>query len=48
MGDMLDPMDDAFGMIVEDGALLLDKEFMMGIFDPIKEKVPPIKTTLST
>ena len=37
MGRALDLMADAFEKIRDDGGLLLDEEFIMGIFSPLSE-----------
>ena len=43
MSEALDMMDSAFEEIVADGELMLDEDFMMGIFNPLQEKIRPFK-----
>ncbi len=41
MGRRVDLMEEAFEKIANDGEMMLDKEFMMNIFEPIVDQVEP-------
>ena len=41
MGRTVDLMEEAFEKIANDGEMMLDKEFMMNIFEPIVDQVEP-------
>ena len=41
MPECVDLMDNVFPKIVQNGEKIMDNDFMFGIFDPIKKKVPP-------
>ncbi len=41
MGRTVDLMEEAFEKIANDGGMMLDKEFMMNIFEPIVDQVEP-------
>jgi hypothetical protein len=41
MGRTVDLMEEAFEKIANDGEMMLDKEFMMNIFEPIADQVEP-------
>ena len=47
MPKALDLMDDAFEKVSIDGNLLLDEDFMMGIFDPLVRTMPPFEEYLN-
>lgn len=47
MGKTVDLMEAVFQKISDDGNLILEEEFMMNIFSPIVDKVPPMKGYLS-
>ena len=46
MATVVDLLDKAFFEIVADGEKLLDEDFMMGIFDSLKLKLPPLQEYL--
>ncbi len=46
MGLIVDLLEDEFLAIENDGRLILNEEFMMRIFQPIVDKVPPFKEYL--
>ncbi len=41
MGRTVDLMEEAFEKIANEGVMMLDKEFMMNIFEPIVDQVEP-------
>ena len=43
MCEAVDLMEDAFKAIADDGNQLLDEAFMMGIYEPLMERLPPLK-----
>ena len=43
MPEALDLMDVAFGKVADDGDLLLDEDFMMGLFEPLLSKISPFQ-----
>ena len=43
MPEALDLMDVAFGKVADDGDLLLDEDFMMGMFEPLLSKINPFQ-----
>ena len=43
MPKALDLMDKAFAKIIKDGDLILDDDFVMQIFKPLMNKLPPLK-----
>ena len=47
MGKVLDLMEISFESIVDDPKLILDEEFMMGIFSEISDKVDPFQEYLT-
>lgn len=46
MGLTVDLLEDAFSQIENDGKLILNEEFMMNIFCPIMDKIPPFQEYL--
>ncbi len=47
MGRAITLLHDAFVEIQSDGLLLLDQEFIMNIFSPLYEEIPPLKQYLN-
>ena len=47
MPEALDFLDNVFGEIADKGHLLLDEDFMMGIFKPLIAKIPPFQQYLT-
>ena len=43
MCEAVDLMEDAFKAVADDGNQLLDEAFMMGIYEPLMERFPPLK-----
>jgi hypothetical protein len=41
MGQTVDLMEEAFDKIANDGEMMIDKEFLMNIFEPIVDQVEP-------
>jgi hypothetical protein len=46
MGRTVDLMEEAFEKIANDGEMMLDKEIMMNIFEPIVDQVEPFAESL--
>ena len=42
MGQMVDLLKNALGLVQEDGVHILTENFMMGIFDKLVSKLPPL------
>ena len=47
MASVIDIMDAAFLQVLDDGEKMLDETFMMGIFDSLKEQIPPFRDYLT-